>query len=69
MPLYIYNIFAITCLYLAILCLDICKDIPIKGKGTYNKLLSAFKVKLALYILLNNITSINYSGQAILAYY
>ncbi|SCN79635.1 uncharacterized protein FFC1_03292 [Fusarium fujikuroi] len=53
MPLYAYNISAITCLYLAILYLDTCKDIPIKGKGTYNKLLSAFKVKLVLYTLLN----------------
>ncbi|SCO38322.1 uncharacterized protein FFMR_05038 [Fusarium fujikuroi] len=30
MPLYAYNIFTITCLYLAILYLDTYKDIPIK---------------------------------------
>ncbi|SCO20898.1 uncharacterized protein FFC1_13875 [Fusarium fujikuroi] len=53
MPLYARNISAATCLYLAILYLDIYKDIPIKGKGTYNELLSAFKAKPALYTLLN----------------
>ncbi|VTT74577.1 unnamed protein product [Fusarium fujikuroi] len=53
MPLYAYNISAITCLYLAILCLNTCKDVPIKGKGTYNKLLSVFKAKPAFYTLLN----------------
>ncbi|SCN90161.1 uncharacterized protein FFC1_05945 [Fusarium fujikuroi] len=30
MPLYTYNIFTATCLYLAILCLNIYKDISIK---------------------------------------
>ncbi|SCN91988.1 uncharacterized protein FFC1_06629 [Fusarium fujikuroi] len=77
MPLYAYNIFIITCLYLAILYLNTYKDVPIKGKGTYNKLLSIFKAKLAFYTLLNKyldnpipnilvtftgITSISYSS-------
>ncbi|SCN90426.1 related to transposase [Fusarium fujikuroi] len=53
MPLYACNISAATCLYLAILCLDTCKDVPVKGKGICNELLSAFKVKPALYALLN----------------
>ncbi|SCO09373.1 uncharacterized protein FFE2_11739 [Fusarium fujikuroi] len=53
MPLYACNISAATCLYLAILCLDTCKDIPVKGKGTCNKLLSAFKAKPAFRALLN----------------
>ncbi|VTT69710.1 unnamed protein product [Fusarium fujikuroi] len=58
-------------------------DIPIKGKGTYNKLLSAFKAKLAFYALLNKhldnpilnvliafagITPISCPSQAISAY-
>ncbi|SCO07231.1 uncharacterized protein FFB20_12804 [Fusarium fujikuroi] len=79
MPLYACNISAITCLYLAILCLDTCKDVPIKGKGTCNKLLSAFKAKPALYTLLNKhldnpipnvpvaftgVTSISYPSQS-----
>ncbi|VTT68529.1 unnamed protein product [Fusarium fujikuroi] len=55
MPLYTYNISTVTCLYLAILCLNTYKDISIKGKRTYNKLLSAFKAKPALYILLNKL--------------
>ncbi|SCO20262.1 uncharacterized protein FFB20_15912 [Fusarium fujikuroi] len=84
MPLYICNISAITCLYLAILCLNTYKNIPIKGKGTYNKLLFAFKAKPAFYTLLNKhldnpipdilvaftgITPISYSGQFTSAYY
>ncbi|SCV53051.1 uncharacterized protein FFFS_10632 [Fusarium fujikuroi] len=30
MPLYTCNVFAVTCLYLAIFCLNTYKDIPIK---------------------------------------
>ncbi|SCN76847.1 uncharacterized protein FFC1_02448 [Fusarium fujikuroi] len=79
MPLYACNVSAVTCLYLAILCLDTCEDIPVEGEGTCNKLLSAFKAKPALYALLDkhldnpipnipvaftSITSISYPGQA-----
>ncbi|SCN72337.1 uncharacterized protein FFE2_02527 [Fusarium fujikuroi] len=53
MPLYAYNISATTCLYSAILYLNTYKDVPVKGKGTYNELLSAFKAKPALYALLD----------------
>ncbi|SCO19226.1 uncharacterized protein FFE2_14226 [Fusarium fujikuroi] len=78
MPLYARNISAVTYLYLAILCLNTYKNIPIKGKETCNKLLSAFKAKPALYTLLNKhlnnpipnipvaftgITPISYPGQ------
>ncbi|VTT84479.1 unnamed protein product [Fusarium fujikuroi] len=52
MPLYAYNIFTITCLYLAILYLNTYKDISIKGKETYNKLLFAFKLLLLALLLL-----------------
>ncbi|SCN81296.1 uncharacterized protein FFB20_06420 [Fusarium fujikuroi] len=52
-PLYARNISAATCLHSAILRLDTCKDIPVKGKGTCNKLPSAFKAKPALYALLD----------------
>ncbi|SCO34279.1 uncharacterized protein FFNC_03737 [Fusarium fujikuroi] len=53
MPLYARNISAATCLHLAILCLNTCKDVPVEGKGTCNKLLSAFKAKPALHALLD----------------
>ncbi|SCN74113.1 uncharacterized protein FFE2_03027 [Fusarium fujikuroi] len=79
MPLYARNISTATCLHSAILRLNTCEDIPIKGKGTYNKLPSVFKAKPALHALLdkhsNNpipdvlvtftgITSISRSGQS-----
>ncbi|SCN65706.1 uncharacterized protein FFE2_00032 [Fusarium fujikuroi] len=51
MPLYAYNIFIITCLYLAIFCLDTYKDIPIKDNPILNVL-----------IAFTGITSISYSG-------
>ncbi|SCN85625.1 uncharacterized protein FFE2_05734 [Fusarium fujikuroi] len=53
MPLYARNVSAATRLHSAILRLDTCKDVPIKGKGTCNKLLSAFKAKPALRALLD----------------
>ncbi|SCO22113.1 uncharacterized protein FFE2_15157 [Fusarium fujikuroi] len=53
MPLYACNVSAATCLHLAILCLDTCEDIPIKGEGTCNELLSAFEAKPALCALLD----------------
>ncbi|SCO20514.1 uncharacterized protein FFE2_14629 [Fusarium fujikuroi] len=53
MPLYACNVSAATCLYLAILRLDTCEDIPVEGEGTCDKLLSVFKVKLAFRALLD----------------
>ncbi|SCO08721.1 uncharacterized protein FFB20_13100 [Fusarium fujikuroi] len=53
MPLYACNVSAATCLRSAILCLDTCKDVPVKGKGTCDKLPSAFEAKPALYALLD----------------
>ncbi|SCV31250.1 uncharacterized protein FFFS_02916 [Fusarium fujikuroi] len=53
MPLYARNISAATRLRSAILRLDTCKDIPVKGKGTCDELPSAFKAKPALRALLD----------------
>ncbi|SCO28473.1 uncharacterized protein FFNC_00352 [Fusarium fujikuroi] len=53
MPLYARNISAVTCLHLAILCLDTCEDVPVEGKGTCNELLSAFEAKPAFCALLD----------------
>ncbi|SCN68195.1 uncharacterized protein FFE2_01479 [Fusarium fujikuroi] len=53
MPLYTCNISAATCLHSAILRLDTCEDIPVKGEGTCDELPSAFKAKPALRALLD----------------
>ncbi|SCO29262.1 uncharacterized protein FFMR_01323 [Fusarium fujikuroi] len=51
MPLYTYNISTITCLYLAILCLNTYKNIPIKA----SLLLPIIKAPLSLSIPLSNL--------------
>ncbi|SCN73096.1 uncharacterized protein FFC1_01684 [Fusarium fujikuroi] len=53
MPLYARNVSAATRLHSAILRLDTCKDIPVEGKGTCDKLPSAFEAKPALRALLD----------------
>ncbi|KAF5610268.1 hypothetical protein F25303_14540 [Fusarium sp. NRRL 25303] len=53
MPLYARNISAATRLHSAILRLDTCEDVPIKGEGTCNELPSAFEAKPALRALLD----------------
>ncbi|SCO02598.1 uncharacterized protein FFE2_10085 [Fusarium fujikuroi] len=49
MPLYAYNIFTITCLYLVILYLNTYKDIPIKDNPIPN-----------ILVTFTDITPINY---------
>ncbi|CCT66936.1 uncharacterized protein FFUJ_13109 [Fusarium fujikuroi IMI 58289] len=53
MPLYARNVSAATRLRSAILRLDTCEDIPVKGKGTCDELPSAFEAKPALRALLD----------------
>ncbi|SCO41394.1 uncharacterized protein FFNC_07908 [Fusarium fujikuroi] len=54
MPLYAYNISTVTCLYLAILCLNIYKDISIKVILA-RLFLPVIKALLSLLIPLSNL--------------
>ncbi|SCO27067.1 uncharacterized protein FFM5_15336 [Fusarium fujikuroi] len=57
MPLYAYNISAVTCLYLAILYLNTYKDVPIKDNPIPD-----------ILVTFAGITSVSYPGQSTPAY-